>query len=375
MSYLNNHTKIFELLSNKIIEKGKITFKEFMQTALYQPESGYYTGRNIDIGKTGDFYTSSNVHPVFGWCIAQQIYDMWETMGNPSDFIILELGAGTGMLAKDILSYLKKNFQGCFEHITYQILEVSSTLMEKQQVTLNDFQEKLQWGTPQEPIIGVIFSNEFFDALPVHRVKKIGGEIKELYIVLKDGKFSELYDDLSEKEEIMDYLETSGVKLKEGQQIEVCLEAKRWVDKIAAFLKKGFHLAIDYGYLASELDWPHRFDGTLMCYKNHKAVTNPYMDLGEQDITAHVNFSALQSFGEKAGLVNTGFTNQMKFLVNLGIFEKMQIQSSGFSQGNEKKNLALKRLIMPEGMGETFKVLIQHKRLKNFSLKSLKNFG
>jgi SAM-dependent MidA family methyltransferase len=363
--------ELYKLITKKINSgNNKISFKEFMELALYHPKLGYYTKNEMNIGAEGDFYTSPNVHPAFGWCIAQQIHEMWNLLDKPKNFYIMELGPGTGKLAGDILDYIKNNFEDFYKCIRYYLLEISESLKDKQKYLLNEHSKKTLWGLPEKPIEGVVFSNEFFDALPVHRVIKKDGNLNEIFIELLNYKLEEKYKPLS-NENIKDYLQVSNIILKEGQSIEVCLEAVKWLKKISNMLQKGFLLTIDYGYLSSDLDVPHRFDGTLNCYYKHKLVSNPYENLGQQDITSHVNFSALINFGEKLDLMKSGYTNQMKFLVNNGIFDKLNIDSMSFKKGNEKESLAVKRLIMPEGMGESFKVLIQQKNIETNNLKAL----
>ncbi len=366
----NKTNELSDLIISEIKNLNyKISFKDFMELALYHPKWGYYTKNEMDIGTEGDFYTAPNVHNAFGWCIAEQIYEMWNVLEKPKCFNFIELGPGTGKLARDVLDYMKSNFQECFKCINYYFMEISEVLKNKQKEMLDEYSQKVFWGFPENPVEGVIFSNEFFDALPVHRIINKDGKLYEKFIELRNDKLEESLEPLK-NETINNYLQTSNVKLKVGQSIEINLESIEWLKKISNILKKGFLLTIDYGYLSSELDWPHRFDGTLNCYHNHKLVSNPYENIGQQDITAHVNFSALINYGEKFNFNKTGYTNQMKFLVNNGIFDKLDIDSMSFKTGNTKEALTVKRLIMPEGMGESFKVLIQQKNIENVNLRA-----
>jgi SAM-dependent MidA family methyltransferase len=197
-------------------------------------------------------------------------------------------------------------------------------------------------------ITGCIFSNEFFDVLPVHRVVRRGGVLKEIYV---SGDFEEIEGPLQEP---MD------VPLTEGQAAEINLEAREWIRRIAASLERGYHLAVDYGYLRDEFyAQPH---GTLMCYWQHQAVENPYIRIGEQDMTSHVNFSDLIEEGTAAGLETLSFSDQMDYLIRLGILDEMASLATTCDAASIQRVLRIKKMILPDSMGERFKVLVQRKR-------------
>jgi len=225
-------------------------------------------------------------------------------------------------------------------------------------------------------IEGCFLSNELVDAFPVHRVIFDHGNLKEIYVTHVHGQLKELWGGLSDPR-IAPYFQSVGINLQEGQRAEVNLKALDWVEKVARCLKKGFALTIDYGYLAKELYASHRRDGTLLCYHQHRASENPYERLGEQDITSHVNFSSLIQKGEEVGLRFIGLVPQYQFLLALGLLQEME------SLGREKSEmealqlrLSLKHLIEPEmGMGEVFKVLIQHKGIPRPQLDGLRDLG
>jgi SAM-dependent MidA family methyltransferase len=359
---------------NLINKRGKITFADFMELALYHPEHGYYTSGKEKIGKKGDYYTSSDVHPVFGELIARQLEQMWRLMGK-GRFTVVEMGAGKGRFCYDIINFIKKKFPEFFEEVDYKIVEISQNLIERQSSTLKGLEDKVSWeslsedGFSFEPVIGSFLSNEFVDSLPVHQVVVENNCLKEIYVAIKDDKFCEVIDDLSDLA-LEDYFAKSKISLKEGQRVEVNLRALDWVKNISRYLKRGFVITIDYGYLAEDLYSEQRHRGTLMCYYEHITSENPYERVGSQDITSHVNFSSLMEAGNRCGLNTTGFTRQSKFLIALGILDEMNKV-----QGDIGKLLTIKNLFLPGGMGDVFKVLIQHKGIDNPELIGLRSMS
>lgn len=334
--------KLEELIKDEIRTKGRITFKRFMELALYHPELGYYS-RGPKIGKKGDFYTSVSVGSIFGRTLAKALKEMLELSGSDT---IVELGAGEGTLAGDILSSLG-------DDVKYIIVEKSPAFVKRQKEALKAFKNVSWIDEPQNlpPLSGVIFSNELFDALPVHLVEK-KGRLFEVYVSLKGENFCEILDEPS-TEKIYEYFERLNVKLADDFRTEVNLEGAKLIKLLGEKLYRGFVVTIDYGYPSHELYMDYRNRGTLVCYYRHKVNDNPYQHIGEQDITAHVNFSALAAYGKDAGLEVCGFTNQANFLIDAGILEEAS---------SPDEILKAKTLILPEsGMGEVFKVLIQHK--------------
>ena len=293
----------------------------------------YYSSARNPIGPSGDFYTSSDLDPLFGRLLAKQFQE-WAA---PFDsFTIVELGAGKGLLARDILQTAK------FE---YLILERSPSMRARQQELLAGFNVRWIDELPKG-ITGCIFSNEFFDALPVHRVVRRGGVLKEIYVT---ENFKEIEGPLQEPVD---------VPVPEGHVAEVNLEAREWIRRIASSLDRGYHLAIDYGYLRDE--YFTRPAGTLMCYWRHQAVEDPYLRIGEQDMTAHVNFSDLM---EEPSLETILFTTQMDYLIRLGVLDEIEKLATAGDAVSMQRLLKIKKLVLPGSMGERFKVLIQ-KRLE-----------
>jgi len=354
--------------------KGKITFADFMELALYHPGYGYYTSGKEKIGKRGDYYTSSDVHSVFGELIARQLEQMWRLLGS-NRFTVVEIGAGKGWLCHDILSCIKNEYPEFFEKVDYKIVEISRDLIERQSGTLKGFEEKVSWESFSEggfsfnPIEGCFLSNEFVDSLPVHQVIVEDNCFKEIYVTTTDGVLSEKIDGLSNPE-LENYFKELNINLRDGQRAEINLKALDWVKNISLCLNRGFVITIDYGHLAEDLYSEERHRGTLICYYEHTTSENPYERVGNQDITSHVNFSSIMEEGDRCGLSTTGFVRQSNFLIALGILNKMND-----AQGDVSKLLTIKNLFLPGGMGDVFKVLIQHKGIDNPELISLRNMS
>jgi len=358
------------LLSDIIIEKirnrGPISFHDYMEMCLYYPEGGYYTSEQDKIGMNGDFYTSSNISELVGAMIGRQLEEMWAITGK-KEFAIVEYGAGTGMLCNDILEYLKQN-EAFYSRLTYYIIERSPVMQAKERLLLK---EKVRWLNSLHdlgPVTGCIISNELVDNFSVHKVV-MEDELKEVYVD-HTGDFVELLKPA--KRELINYLDELKVKLPKGFQTEINLEATNWISDVATNLEKGFVITIDYGYLASELYRESRNKGTLLCYHKHTINDQPYSNIGHQDITSHVNFSALSHWGLKNGLMTSGYINQAGFFISLGwedylnqVLMKKRDSYLGF-----KEYAFLKYMFLIE-IGQKFNILIQHKGVPGSSLRGL----
>jgi SAM-dependent MidA family methyltransferase len=359
--------KLPEIIKQRISNEGPISFYNFMEMALYYPGLGYYTGPKDKIGRTGDFFTSSNLTHAFGAMIGKQLEEMWRLLGE-NEFTIVEYGAGTGALCADILNYLKGNTK-MYQQLHYAIIEKSPAMRELEKARVN---EKVSWYNSIDelsPVTGCILSNELLDNLSVHRVV-MGDELMEIFVDDADG-FVEILRPASEV--IKNYVAELNVNLPPGFKTEINLEATEWISHIASSLKQGYVLTIDYGFQSAELYKPHRSQGTLLCYQEHQINDDPYRDIGRQDITAHVNFTALCHWGLKNGLGCSGLTNQANFLLALGIKEYLR---EAAPQGGNIAELAMKearltRILLIE-MGSKFKVLIQQKGMYGYELSGLR---
>jgi SAM-dependent MidA family methyltransferase len=373
--------RLQEAIFNRIRERGRITFREFMNLCLYHPSYGYYCSDREKIGKGGDYYTSPCVHPIFGGMVAKQIHQMWSHMGGEPDFQIVEFGSGKGLLCHDILSYLRREAPDFFEILSYQMVETSPFFRKEAEKILSEagLGGKVQWAIPEAlesedvRIRGCILSNELIDSFPVHLVTLRDGYLREIYITCGNGQFREEIGDLSSGK-LQGYFEKLGIVLNEGQRAEVNLMALDWMEMVGRILSKGFVITIDYGHEAKDLYSPLRRNGTLLCYYGHTCHDNPYERIGRQDITSHVDFTSLMNKGREVGLEEVGLTTQYRFLIGLGFLEKVQrmVGEGPPSLEEIRERMSMKTLILPDGgMGDTFKVLIQQKGLEDPQLDGL----
>ena len=360
-------TRLKGLLSARITEQGRITFADFMAACLYEPGLGYYTSPGRKVGAEGDFYTSITVHAAFGRVIAREIAQMWRCMGSPANFTLVECGAGNARLACDIMDFLAGREAEMYAGLRLVLVEQEPSLESAQREMLTAHAGRTSWLSPDEfasgsfTFSGCLYSNELIDALPVHRVVMTSEGVREIYVACQDGEFVEQIGEPSTPE-IEAYLKRVAVQLHPGQQAEVNLNAPQWLASASAALQRGFILTVDYGYPAAELYTPRRKLGTLLCYYRHQTEENPFLRLGLQDITAHVDFTTLMICGEELGLQNVWFGEQYRFLLAAGIVGEIEeIERSDVSDEEKLRlRLTLKKLIMPEGgMGDTFRVLIQ----------------
>jgi len=364
-----------ERIEQEIRERGPIPFSRYMELCLYEPGLGYYAQRKEQFGKAGDFYTSSDVHAIFGRLMARQFEEMWRVLGSPERIEILELGPGRGLFARDVLDWSRHKFADFFHALHYMLVETSAELRKKLEATLRDhiaagkaaIVADLANGVPTEN--SIFFANEFFDALPVEVLSNHGA----MRVGWEAGRFVESFVSASAPE--MEYLDRYSVHPEEGERVEAGFEAQRWMARIAASVRHGFVVIIDYGYTREELLRGRR-RGTIMCYRQHSASDNPYEGPGEQDITAHVNFTALRAAGEPAGLECLRLVTQAQFLMGIG--EETQFsdafEDEHLPQERAKRALQIKHLVTPVGMGETFSVLVMAKGVERQNLGGLR-FG
>lgn len=366
MMAVEENTELVEFLRRKIETTGGITFAEFMEQCLYHPEFGYYTSPRNRIGKEGDFFTSSNVHFLFGRLIARQLEQMWQLLGR-GEFTVAEQGAGVGHLCLDILDALAEEFPEFYQTVNYRIAEISPDDQMRQASQLQRHVDagRVTWCRLEDlqGMQGCFLSNELIDAFPVHRLDKQDGELQEIYVVNSEKGFVEDVRP-SNNPAVEAYFKLIGTMLLEGNRAEINLQALSWMETVSKLLHRGFVLTIDYGYPAEELFAPFRRNGTLLCYHKHQTNDNPYQRVGCQDITAHVDFTALQKIGERHGLASLYFGEQYRFLMGLGFLEALvalQMREAD-PQKAQALRLTLKNLVMPEGgMGDSFKVLVQGK--------------
>ncbi len=375
-NYYPNSYALQKIIGDRLATtpENRITFAEYMNLVLYHPQYGYYSSGIVEIGSTGDFFTSSSLGEDFGQLLASQWWDIWQTMNCTVPFSIVEMGGGNGRTAYDILKYLQTFYPDFSQVIEYILIEESPELIQVQQETLKSLEEiNITWKTwqeiPDDSVVGCFFSNELVDAFPVHLVSVKNSKLQEIYLTREEEKIIETYGEISTPK-LQDYFDFVEIDLltkdyPEDYRTEVNLAALDWLSTVANKLHKGYIFTIDYGYPASKYYHPQRYEGTLKCYYQHRHHNNPYVNLGYQDITAHVDFTALEKQGELCGLEKIGFTQQGMLLMALGLGDRLNQLSSGKYDIQEvfRRRDALHQLIDPTGLGG-FGVLIQGKQLQ-----------
>ena len=380
---LNSSQNLQQIITKRIqqSERQRITFADFMETALYQPEFGYYSTLGSIIGPEGDFITSPHMGHDFGEMLAEQFADMWQALDQPNPFTLIEMGAGQGLVAADVLAHLQKHHADCFNCLTYIVVEKSAALKAEQKKRLNRWQEKgakLSWqelaNIPVKSIVGCAFSNELVDAFPIHWIELHEHQLKEMWVGIGETGFVPILDELSTPD-LQSYFNQVGIDLvsyPDGYRTEVNLAALDWLSMVAERISKGYVLTIDYGYAAQRYYSLARREGTLQCYYQHAHHNDPFANVGKQDITAHVDFTALENRGCEVGLEKIGFVQQGLFLMALGLGDRLSKLSNPVTPDREAtgrtiqnmmmRREALQQLISPMGLGN-FGVLIQGKGL------------
>ena len=373
-------SKLRSVIEREIRERGPIPFSRYMELCLYHPELGYYSRHAAQFGKVGDFYTSSDVHAVFGRLLARQFDEMWRMLGSPANLRLRELGPGRGLFAQDVLDWSEKKFPEFFRVLRYELMEQSAELRERISQTLSRRFEngKAEFAVPPEnlhPSTGsgqafsrtkrarngapenptIVFANEFFDAVPVEIVSAQGS----LRVDCRDGRFVETWVSTSPEE--MEFLDRYSIHPEEEDRVEVSLQGQAQMLAASDF-EYGFVVVIDYGY-AREEQLAGRHVDTLKAIRQHSVSANPYEAPGEQDITADVNFTALAGVAEQRGLHACKLVTQSQFLMGVGEANQFAdaFEDCRLPQERAKVALQLKHLVTPAGMGESFHVLVASK--------------
>jgi SAM-dependent MidA family methyltransferase len=384
----------------EIREHGSISFSRYMEMCLYDPRFGYYSRNAAQFGKAGDFYTSSDVHAVFGRLLTRQFEEMWRVLGSPEHITLLELGPGRGLFASDVLDWSEKKFPGFFRALRYELVEQSLALRARIEETLKRHIDSLRvkvtasgaeaqsslrpnGATEVAPLQSnpsqsnptqsnpaqsnsalsnsalsdpaIVLGNEFFDAIPVEIVSNEGS----LRIDMRDGHFVETWVPCSAEE--LEFLDRYSIHPELGEWVEVPLQSMKQMS-MAASIERGFVVAIDYGYTREEqLAGRHR--GTLKTIRQHSVSANPFEAPGEQDITADVNFTALAAVAEGNGFHVQKLITQSQFLMGIGEANQFAdaFEDCRLPQERAKVALQLKHLVTPAGMGESFHVLVVSK--------------
>ena len=389
-------TTLRKKIEQEIRERGPIPFSRYMELCLYDADHGYYSRNAEQFGKSGDFYTSSDVHAVFGRLMARQFEEMWRALGTPENIAIVELGPGRGLFAQDVLDWSEKKFPEFFRALRYLMVESSPALRQRIEATLARHIERgiatlvapegfwvaqrfsaansspAADGALAPEVPAILFANEFFDALPVEILSAQGS----LRINAREGRFVETWTPYSPEE--LEYLDRYSIHPEPGERVEVPLIAQRHMLQISSIINRGFLIAIDYGYTrAEQLAGRHR--GTLKAIRRHSVSANPYEAPAEQDITADVNFTALAAAAEKQGMKTQKLITQSQFLMGIGETTQFAdaFEDCRLPQERAKVALQLKHLVTPAGMGESFQVLIASKGIEEEKVASMAglNFG
>jgi SAM-dependent MidA family methyltransferase len=362
------------LLAERIRRFGPITFAEYMRECLYYPVHGYYS--RGESKRFADYYTSVDVHPIFGRLLARQFAEMWQQLDHPAEFLIVEAGAGVGRLGGHILEFAQANLPEFYHALRYIAVERSPFRCGQLAARLSRFVQagkcRPSIEIPARIPAGCLFSNELLDALPIHRVLQQQNSLNEMFVTCDGTRFSELPMPLSTCA-ITEYFAAQQISFQDGQHAEAGLEACDWITEIARRLDRGFVLTIDYGHEAADLFDSHHMAGTVFAYANHRGNEDFYAAPGEQDLTAHVNFTALRLWGQRHGLETLGLVTQTAFLLALGkgndFADLYDVDMDDTAR--LRARLQLKTLIFPEGMGERFHVLVQQKGIPHANLTGL----
>ena len=372
-------TPLQQLIIERIQREGPLTFAEYMRMALYEPNYGYYVTGLAKMGWEGDYYTSTDVSTFFANCVGRQLLRWWERLGRPAHFIVLEQGAGRGDLARGVYAWATREAPDFYAALDYRFedirlgQDVNARLDEVTSVHDGAAGRAPTRDAPTFP--SVILSNELVDAFPVHVVETRNNRLYEIYVDVQEGRLCEVLSEPSTGEvaNYLDHYKIPWASFGDGWRAEINLDALRWMRRTAPLLRKGFLLTIDYGDKAHALYTRYRRRGTLACYFRHQVNERPLLRPGEQDITAHVNFSALIDEGRCQGLRLNKFTTQRLWLEELGITEELErrrrneFTEADSERASDRGQVALLKwydlrqrvaaLTDPAGMGN-FKVLI-----------------
>ena len=371
---MSDHPPLKQLICDRILTspQQRITFAEYMEIILYTPQLGYYARSSQQIGSQGDFFTSPHLGKDYGELLAIQMVQMWQLLGEPQLFTVVEMGAGQGLLALDMLRYWQQHQPKLLASLDYIIIETAPAMVVSQQRLLSNW--PVRWSNwdklPDEELVGCVFANELIDALPVHQVIVEANELKEIYVSsTAEQQLVEQVAELSTAK-LLQYFELANIQIGDyaaGYRTEVNLAALDLIQSIAPKMRCGYLLLIDYGYSADRYYNPMRDQGTLQCYYQHRHHNDPYIHIGNQDLTTHVDFSSLIRQGAAVGLQQIGLTKQGLFLMALGLSDRLATNATVTNQNTDgmailQQRQALHQLIDPTGLGG-FGVLIQGKNL------------
>jgi len=354
-----DNQSLIDLIRRHIQKNGPVSFAWFMEQALYHPEHGYYSSGRAKLGRSGDYFTNVSVGPIFGRLLALQFQEIWETLGRPDDFAIVEQGAHNGDLAGDILEALATNSPDCFDRVRYRIVEPFPVPRQKQECALARFSGRIEWFNSLDALpslTGVFFSNELLDSMPVHLlrshadIRPDGIHWMEKYVDWQNDSFG--FTEHPVNDVLLQEQLSTFPTLPSGSEVEVNLAALKWMGVLSNKIQRGFILTIDYGYARAQLSAQAQSSGSLQCRQKHQLIESPFVAVGECDVTAHVNWTAVARQAQKQGLNICGFTDQHHFLTGI-ISTYPEFVERADAAGRRQ----LQTLLHPETMGRSFQVL------------------
>lgn len=363
----NLSSALFQILADRIQRDGKITFRDWMETALYHPQLGYYNRSDLKRwGKDGDYRTSPERSRLFSATFARYFANLYQRLGQPDQFQLVEFGAGNGEFAAGILSSLHKQFSNIYQKTCYAIVDSSLDSQSRCMESTELHRERVRFLTPDhftEMAPDIVFSNELLDAFPVHRVRRVDGEIKELYVDLIEGEFAWTPGPPT-KLELVTYCEENVSQMDEGQTIDINLHIADWLSSIPKSTE--FVLTVDYGDEQPRIYDPTlRFDGTLRAFRRHQFVDNVLESPGDCDITTSIDWTFVMKEGRRAGLTVERFERLDQFLLSEGLLSELEDRLSNLDTDAQRAELtsSAREMILPGGMASSFQILVQRRSL------------
>jgi SAM-dependent MidA family methyltransferase len=362
-----SNSELVEIIRSELSDNGALRFDHFMQLVLYHPQHGYYTSSRTAPGRSGDFITAPEAHPIFGATLARQVVKFDERLGHPERFTLIEYGAGSGRLVRPLLATLRQEHPDLYRRLAYVPIETNQNRLAELRVHLESggHAERIADESTVADAIGCALANEFVDAFPVRRIVMDNSCLQEVYVVWNGDWFSESHRPLVDDLEIDHYIARHGFEVHDGDVLEFHPEICSWVDDLSTRIASGFALVIDYGYPAEDLFQAHRRTGTLKAYFQHGVSEEIYRGIGKQDLTAHVNFSEVTHHAARNGFELEQLTTQAEFLEQLGIGQRLlAIQQSDQVTAEDylAARAAVLRMIDPGAMGR-FRTLVLSRRV------------
>jgi SAM-dependent MidA family methyltransferase len=361
-----------ERLRERIRREGPISFYEWMKAALYDEREGYYCTGRVRQGRSGDYRTAPETSPLFAATFANYFAKLFDKLGSPEHFTIVEVGAGSGEFAQGVLTSLRAEHPQAFPSTSYVIEEISEASRAQASARLSEFANQVSVRSPgvsadnaSDTITGVVFSNELFDAFPVNRVVMRGGSLRQLFVGLNDSQFAWVENE--PEQSVADYCDRIDLTLAEGQVFEINLDAEGFVARVANLLERGYLITVDYGAARRDLlTDPGRYEGTLRAFRRHQFGDNVLAKPGQQDLTTTIDWTQIIESGKRVDLKTAGFEQLDKFLIEQGLTELLAAVAADATDSAEAVRLltSARQLILPTGMAASFQVLVQQKESK-----------